>query len=661
MSMPTSKSIKRYFTKIDAISSRCRFCLKIVKNHSNTTNLLSHMKRKHPMIPLNQKSIMNVESKSEQEEPCKKRQCFEKPTSPIIQSEPGCSGSRTIERSCDNISNLSEATTLSILDSSSFSHIKGKQKKVTEVFEEVSSYTEGGRNASKITNAILYMLAVDNMPLKTVENKGFKKFLQTTLPLYKLPCRKTFTNMMDERYEVISSQIKEDFKNVLNFTITTDIWTDSFNTRSFMGITVHFFNMGELKSVNIGVIMLEKSHTGEYICEKLNDLCVQWNIDKEKVTAIVTDNGSNVVKGAYLCFGKKKHLPCFAHTLNLVVTNALKLTTHLSDIINKVKEIVAFFKHSTKATEELKSQQIQNGAPNNKTLKLIQQCETRWNSTYLMLQRFLLLATYISSVLFNYKNPTMVNHDEIEILEEVVLILKPFQLLTTEISGEKYVTASKIIPLAHCLKLSLNRLDGSTEFGKELITNLGNEVQKRFYSEESFIERNEILAVATVIDPRFKKIHFESARSLSNTLNIISKMFPTKTREVDSEGFFKPVSDNSNDIWNIHENLVVSKESRISDVNSGNGLPTELKQYLDQSIIARNDDPIQYFKQLKIAFPELYKIATKYLSVVGTSVPCERLFSRAGEILADKRSRLTGPHLSNLIFLSSIEDKYWFE
>lgn len=141
MSMPTSKSIKRYFTKIDAISSRCRFCLKIVKNHSNTTNLLSHMKRKHPMIPLNQKSIMNVESKSEQEEPCKKRQCFEKPTSPIIQSEPGCSGSRTIERSCDNISNLSEATTLSILDSSSFSHIKGKQKKVTEVFEEVSSYT----------------------------------------------------------------------------------------------------------------------------------------------------------------------------------------------------------------------------------------------------------------------------------------------------------------------------------------------------------------------------------------------------------------------------------------------------------------------------------------------------------------------------------------
>lgn len=57
-------------------------------------------------------------------------------------------------------------------------------------------------------------------------------------------------------------------------------------------------------------------------------------------------------------------------------------------------------------------------------------------------------------------------------------------------------------------------------------------------------------------------------------------------------------------------------------------------------------------------YPNLSKLAFKYLSIVATSVPSERLFSKAGDILTEKRNRLKGKHLSKLLFLQNIEKKY---
>ncbi|KAF0744863.1 zinc finger BED domain-containing protein 1-like, partial [Aphis craccivora] len=46
-------------------------------------------------------------------------------------------------------------------------------------------------------------------------------------------------------------------------------------------------------------------------------------------------------------------------------------------------------------------------------------------------------------------------------------------------------------------------------------------------------------------------------------------------------------------------------------------------------------------------------LAKKYLSIVATSVPCERLFSEGGTIISKKRNRLSSERLSQLLFLNS--------
>ncbi|CAD6240873.1 GSCOCG00012586001-RA-CDS, partial [Cotesia congregata] len=59
-------------------------------------------------------------------------------------------------------------------------------------------------------------------------------------------------------------------------------------------------------------------------------------------------------------------------------------------------------------------------------------------------------------------------------------------------------------------------------------------------------------------------------------------------------------------------------------------------------------------------FPYLWSVDKKYLPIVGTSLPCERLFSHAGLIANQSISRLLPQHLNELIFLRSIDEEMWF-
>lgn len=51
--------------------------------------------------------------------------------------------------------------------------------------------------------------------------------------------------------------------------------------------------------------------------------------------------------------------------------------------------------------------------------------------------------------------------------------------------------------------------------------------------------------------------------------------------------------------------------------------------------------------------PVLYKLAMKYLCIPATSVPSERVFSKAALICNQRRNRLEGKKIDQIIFLSS--------
>ena len=114
---------------------------------------------------------------------------------------------------------------------------------------------------------------------------------------------------------------------------------------------------------------------------------------------------------------------------------------------------------------------------------------------------------------------------------------------------------------------------------------------------------------------------------------------------------------NSDNIWSYHDKAVAE---RVPDEPQNIGaIDIERSQYLRSSVSPRTGNPYEEWIKLRLNYPELYEIAMQYLPILATSVPSERLFSKAGQIITKQRNRLSGKHLNMLLFLSSIEFETW--
>lgn len=415
----------------------------------------------------------------------------------------------------------------------------------------------------------------------------------------------------------------------------------------------------KMNSMCLGVKNLTTHHTAVNICEDLSQMFEEWHIYKKSLVSVTTDNGANIVAGVKLLLDEELHVPCFAHCLNLVVTKALGAHQEIVTIIEKVKNIVSYFKHSNVAQDNLREEQQKEGKTDGTFLYLKQEVPTRWNSTFYCLERFVLLSGNIGKILLSpvhKKSPVMLTAHELAIIEECLLLLKPFESATRDISGETYVSGSIVIPLINCIKTCLQRINVSQEICRKFKIELSMQVSKRLDP----LEKNYLLGTATILDPRFKKIHFESPL---NVANIIDKIKIEIIKELESQGKTEmknsPSSEKSKgSIWSIHEEYVAQSMQSSSSSHTGT-LPTEFKLYLDQAIVPKSQDPVLYWIKNKSAFPGTYKVALKYLTILGASVSSERTVSLLNNVVTNHRSRLTPDHTNKLVFLSSLDNFYW--
>jgi hypothetical protein len=70
------------------------------------------------------------------------------------------------------------------------------------------------------------------------------------------------------------------------------------------------------------------------------------------------------------------------------------------------------------------------------------------------------------------------------------------------------------------------------------------------------------------------------------------------------------------------------------------------------SDVCHSDTPLQWWAANKDIYPMLSQVARLLLAVPATSVSSERLFSKAGAIISDRRSKLSPQHAEQLCFLS---------
>ncbi len=78
----------------------------------------------------------------------------------------------------------------------------------------------------------------------------------------------------------------------------------------------------------------------------------------------------------------------------------------------------------------------------------------------------------------------------------------------------------------------------------------------------------------------------------------------------------------------------------------------EMMRYKEVKPLPLSTNPLHWWREHEEEFPLLSCQAKRYLCIPGTSVPAERIFSTAGDIVTAQRSALKPEHVDQLLFLN---------
>ncbi|CAH2101579.1 unnamed protein product [Euphydryas editha] len=616
--------IWKHFSVINKDKAKCEYCFKIISySGGGTSNLNRHMKKLHRTVSIeqpllrSQTQLLPLQSNSTEAGPS---------TIPLISEDIMVAPAVTQRPVQLNVQHFAKTT----------SPLPVKKKK--QLDEQIVKFIVKGFH-----------------PFSIVEETEFKNMYQMILPTYVLPSRKIIsTRLIPKLYQATKEKVLQLTAEADAICLTTEGWTSSSND-NYIALTAHFINQDTtLKSVLLGCTHFDEWHTSENLSAYLLKEVAEWGISN-KIAGIITDNSANIVVAVHLTTWQ--HFPCFAHTVNHVVQHSLDA---IKVQLDKIKAIVQYFKDSSSAASKLQAMQIQMDLP---PLKLKQSVVTRWNSTYDMLDRIIKIKdAVVSTLAIDQPRLNTLTPDEWSLLEKCVQVLKVFYDISVEMSADKSVSISKVLALNKIIKTHVDKQLLETESGhfqdnyKLLLQTLRKQLDARFEDIESHVLASE----ASFLDPRFKKYAFidkdkydQCLRSIRAKLCNLFKQEPTMQAttsllEPPQSPQQMPQQSMSSNIWDYFDKEV-EKEIIQNPTAAGS---IEIEKYLNEPLIPRTDDPLKWWYDHRLLYPNLYSLMKRRLCVPATSVPCERVFSEAGMTISQKRSSLKSDEASQILFLN---------
>ena len=392
---------------------------------------------------------------------------------------------------------------------------------------------------------------------------------------------------------------------------------------------------------------ITQAHTGMNIAEEIKGIMGEWSLSLDHVSAVTTDNASNMVLAMKTL--EWTRIPCFSHSLQLAVENALKLS-QVSHALARCRRLVSHFHHSAKSAYLLRQKQVDL---HQEQLCLICDVQTRWNSSYYMAERIILMQQQLSATLYAIrKGDLMPSDSKFIILEEFIATMKPIVEITEAIGREKWVTISTVRPLLHkLLEDYLNCKPLDSKLKKDMKTAMVDSLAGRYVQSALMF-----LSISTFLDPRFKLptfltdeekkplLEFIEAEMVENTLVTVKK--ETEDTQEDTN---LPKKKLCGERQLLHLISDVCNKPSTSGADTSQRAKSEVKRYMDED--SCEISPLVWWKRNEGRYPALSRMARKYLALPAMSTPSERAFSIAGSIVNKKRVCLLPENVNMLVFL----------
>jgi len=272
-----------------------------------------------------------------------------------------------------------------------------------------------------------------------------------------------------------------------------------------------------------------------------------------------------------------------------------------------------------------------------------------------MLERVLEQQQPLCATLIEIRRSDLIpTETEISSMETFVEAMRPIAEITEVMGKEKRVSFSAVrLFLYKLLDIHLIEKPTDSNIMKGIKQVVKSDLQDRYSDPDLML----LLNKACFLDPRFKSLSFLSEKDKKDVIISVeeeaAQMAPTSTTlsEVETSGDEPGPSKKSKQDSKFLKLLEDVMDQPTQNISPSDAAHKEIQKYL--CIDAdRRENATRWWKNYCTQLPLLATLARKYLCIPATSVPSERAFSTAGNIVNAKRSCLLPENTNMLTFLA---------
>ncbi len=288
--------------------------------------------------------------------------------------------------------------------------------------------------------------------------------------------------------------------------LTSDMWT-ACTSQGYLCVTAHYIDENwKLHCKLLCFRHCAPPHGGYELSVEIGNVLLEWGIGR-KIFSLTVDNASNMGKAVsnlkggvlkeLLCKGKYFHVRCSAHILNLIVKKGLGV---IDGSISKLREGIKYINGS-----EARKQRFLDLFRNYEvsySSALWMDVETRWNSTYMMIERALKYREVLHRYFADMDGLSVKYHltqEEWVKIEKIFDLLEPFYEITNLFSGSDYPTANLYFPQVFLIYCRLRKAMASDDIDISLTAEQMMEKFDKYWHDYVLV-----LAFAVIFDPRYK-------------------------------------------------------------------------------------------------------------------------------------------------------------
>lgn len=338
---------------------------------------------------------------------------------------------------------------------------------------------------------------------------------------------------------------------------------------------------------------------------------------------VVTDRGASMLTA----FRTDKHISCIEYLLKNTIQKSMTEIPEISELNEHCTNLVKYLKTSGLNTNLVTS--FNSYSPN------------RWNSTYTLFVALKRNWSEVNQQLEQNNAMELINNINLNCIKGLVKVLEVFDDTIKKLEDEKYATIHLVIIYIYRLKKLCNNSDNDLDLIKQFKEKL------RFYLK-TLVEEN-------------LSIYHKIALYLFPPVNNLKLFDESEKKYIKSEckklmQFFleyqKPENENLDNSTISSQNIEIYadflQQSTSSDDRT-DSIKREILTYELLNVTFHDDfDILNWWNLHSKEFPLLFKVSCMILSTPASTAPCERAYSKAGNIINEKSSK---QNLNEIMFL----------